>query len=242
MPPHQLLRADRGDDVHDLLPARPAALLGPGPERPVPIGRPIANTRAYLLDGALRPVPVGVAGELYVGGDGLALGYLGQPERTAERFVADPFAGGDGAPVGARLYRTGDRARYLPDGNIEFLGRLDQQVKIRGFRIEPAEVEAALVAHPDVREAAVVAREDTPGDKRLVAYVVAETGPDACPDAWRRFLGAKLPPYLVPSAFVPLPALPLNGSGKVDRRALPAPPCSGPVRAGRDGYVCGPAR
>ncbi|HVT15727.1 MAG TPA: amino acid adenylation domain-containing protein, partial [Thermoanaerobaculia bacterium] len=190
--------------------------------RAVPIGRPIANLRVHLLDAAGGPAPIGAPGHLHIGGAGLARGYWRRPGLTAERFVPDPF-GGASSP-GERLYATGDLARRRPDGAIEFLGRLDHQVKIRGVRIEPGEVEAALAAHPRVREAVVVARAGAVGGPRLVAYVAGHGG-GAAPDAeeLRRFLAARLPDPLLPALFVVLPALPLTPSGKVDRKALPAP-------------------
>src|SRR5262249_18061590 len=182
----------------------------------VPIGRPIANTRVYILDEQLQPVPIGVAGELCTSGAGLARGYLNRPELTAERFIANPFAALDGH---ARLYRTGDICRYLRDGTIEFLGRRDHQVKIRGFRVELGEIETALVAHHAVQQAAVVAREDHRGRRELVAYLVAKS--DLAVEALRQQLAEKLSGHMVPAKYVVLQSLPLNENGKVDRNALP---------------------
>jgi amino acid adenylation domain-containing protein len=185
----------------------------------IPIGRPIANTQIYLLDRHMQLVPIGVAGELYVGGDALARGYFNRPELTAERFIRHPFSD----VPGACLYKTGDWAHYRVDGTIELIGRLDHQVKIRGFRIELGEIEAVLVQPPAVQQAVVVAREDMPGDKRLAAYVVPQPQQMPAVSDLRGYLKAKLPDYMVPSAFVLLEALPLTPNGKVDRRALPAP-------------------
>ncbi|HEU0053984.1 MAG TPA: amino acid adenylation domain-containing protein, partial [Longimicrobium sp.] len=185
-----------------------------GGER-IPIGTPISNTRALVLDARGRPVPRGAAGEIHLGGRCVGLGYRNDPRKTAAAFVPDPF----GEP-GARMYRTGDLGRHRADGSIEYLGRVDQQVKIRGFRVEPGEVEARLRAHPAVREAVVVAREDQPGERRLVAYVAGDA---VEPDELRAHLSAHLPEPMVPAAFVRLDALPLTPNGKLDRRALPAP-------------------
>jgi amino acid adenylation domain-containing protein len=181
------------------------------------IGRPISNVQTYVLDEHLNAVPVGVKGELYIGGLGLARGYIHDPAKTAEKFIADPFS----SRPGARLYRTGDLVRWATTSEIEFLGRLDDQVKIRGFRIEPGEVEVALLQHPSVKEAVVVPRESVPGERILVAYVVASES--VGPVALRDHLRERLPDHLLPSAFVTLDRLPLNAHGKIDRRALPEP-------------------
>jgi len=185
----------------------------------VTIGRPVGNTEIFILDKILQPVPIGVAGELHIGGDGLARGYLKRPELTAERFIAHPL----NPDSKARLYKTGDLVRYLPNGNIEFLGRIDHQVKIRGFRIELGEIETVLRQHSSINDAVVVAREDTPGDKRVVAYFVATPGAAPTTAELRSFMKEKLPEFMLPSVFVTLRSMPLTPNGKVDRRALPAP-------------------
>ncbi|MET0400290.1 MAG: amino acid adenylation domain-containing protein, partial [Longimicrobiaceae bacterium] len=192
----------------------------------VPIGRAVAGSTVYVLDAEMEPVPVGWPGELCVGGHGLARGYLGRPDSTAAAFVPHPFSG----EAGARLYRTGDRVRWSAAGEIEFLGRADRQAKIRGFRIEPGEVEAALLSHPEVREAAVLVREDAPGERRLAAYVVARGDAPPGAEAMRAHLRRTLPDYMVPAAFVVLDRLPLTATGKTDRRALPAPEPAGGAR------------
>jgi amino acid adenylation domain-containing protein len=203
----------------------------------IPIGKPISNTQVYILDEQLEPVNSGTAGELYIGGDGLARGYFDRPELTAEKFIICPHpqplpqAWGRGARAGGeggeradspRLYKTGDLARYLPDGNIEFLGRIDNQVKIRGFRIELGEIEQTLAQYPDVRENVVLAHQPATGDKQLVAYIVPQSNSNYSIDRLRSFLQQRLPDYLIPSAFIRLESLPLTPNGKVDRHKLPA--------------------
>uniref|UniRef100_UPI00389A4693 non-ribosomal peptide synthetase n=1 Tax=Tumebacillus lacus TaxID=2995335 RepID=UPI00389A4693 len=191
----------------------------------VPIGRPIANIKLYILDERMQPVPIGVAGELYISGIGVAKGYLNRPELTAERFVPDPFE------TGANMYKTGDAARWLPDGNIEYIGRLDNQVKLRGLRIELGEVESVLGQHPAVREAVVTVREDVPGGPALVGYYVLSTDGEAGSEELRAHLKKHLPEYMVPSFFVELPEMPLSSNGKTQRSALPAPQASSQERS-----------
>ncbi len=192
----------------------------PAPEMVnMPVGRPIGNMRLYILNSQLQPVPIGVPGELYVGGIGVGRGYLNDPTRTNQAFISNPFL----SEAGSRLYKTGDLVRYLPDGNIEFLGRIDYQVKIRGFRIELGEIEANLSKHPAVERCVVIAREDIPGDQRLVAYIVPSSQPVPSVGEWRAYLKRTLPDYMIPAMFVTLASLPLTSNGKVNRRALPAP-------------------
>ncbi len=241
----EALPPDLAQIIKEQLPARLINLYGPtettvfsavyepGPiYTPLPIGSPIANTQCYILDQHMQPVPIGVVGELYIGGAGLARGYYRLPAVSAARFVPNPFAqpaaeqADSGLPSASasRLYRTGDLARYMPDGNIQYLGRSDFQVKIRGYRIEIGEIEVVLSQHPAIKEAVVIAREDLPNDKRLVAYVVAQ--PDASvpsSKALREFLATQLPPYMLPAVVVPLSAFPLTPNGKIDRKNLPAP-------------------
>jgi amino acid adenylation domain-containing protein len=195
------------------------------------IGRPIANTQIHILDENLHPVPSGTVGEVYIGGASVARGYRHRPELTAERFISNPFS----STPDCRLYKTGDRARYLPDGEIDFCGRIDDQIKIRGFRIEPNEVVAALAKHPSVREGFVIARELATGDKQLVAYVVLDPKAPPTHAALRNFLATQVPEYMIPASFVELESLPLNANGKIDRNAVPAPDPTNSLRD--DAYV-----
>src|SRR5215467_11813126 len=197
----------------------------------VPIGGPIANTQVYVLDDQLQPVPIGVAGELYTGGVGLARGYHQRPGLTAAAFLPHPWS----TEPGARLYKTGDLVRYGADGVLEFVGRRDAQVKIRGFRIEPGEIEALISQHPAVAATVLLARVDQPGEKRLVAYIVLQPESRVSAAELRRFVQAQLPAYMVPTAFVFLETLPLTSNGKVDRRLLPPP--DGAVRGEEEGFV-----
>lgn len=217
-PPGRLLNAYGPTECTTFATWYPVHSLEPN-ARSVPIGTPLSNTTAYVLDESMRPVPIGVIGELYLGGAGVAREYLNRPDLTAEKFVPDPFA----RRGGERLYRTGDRVRFLPGGDIEFIGRRDFQVKIHGFRIEPGEVESVVAQHPDVRQVSVVVREDTPGAKRLVAYLVARDGRILDVEQIQGYLREKLPQYMVPSAFVTLAEIPLNANGKVNRALLPPP-------------------
>jgi amino acid adenylation domain-containing protein/non-ribosomal peptide synthase protein (TIGR01720 family) len=194
------------------------ALLGKGATEPPSIGRPISNTQIYILDANHQPVPIGVPGELYIGGDGLARGYLNRPELTLEKFIPNPFSHN----LSARLYKTGDLVRYLPDGNIEYIGRIDNQVKIRGFRIELGEIETILNSHPQIQQAVVIATAEIAGNKRLVAYIVTSND-TLTTNELRDFLRSKLPEYMVPSIFVILDTLPLTPNGKIDKKSLPAP-------------------
>lgn len=211
--------------LYDVPPGAPEE----GGQGGVPIGRPVDNCSAYVLgpDGGL--LPAGVPGELHIGGEGLARGYVGSPGMTSERFIPDPFSAGDGT----RLYRTGDLARWLPEGVLEFLGRTDQQVKIRGFRVEPGEIETLLREHPGVRDAAVIPREEIPGELRLVAYCALRGGARFDPGGFREYLKGKLPSHMIPSVFVPLDIFPTTVAGKVDRRAFPSPQGEAPRPAGR---------
>jgi acyl carrier protein len=199
-----------------------SALIAPGAEagNQLPtIGRPIDNVQIYILDNNMRQIPVGETGEIYIGGAGLARGYRNRPDLTAEKFVANPFS----FEPEARLYKTGDLARFLPDGQIAFRGRVDEQIKIRGYRIEPAEIVKVLDEHPAVQASAVVAREMEAGDKTLVAYIVPASSIDPTHTELRNFIASRMPQYMLPAIFVKIDVLPLNNSGKVDRGALPAP-------------------
>jgi len=209
----------------------PPDLLGDGPPS---IGRPIANTQIYILDEHLHQVPAGVTGELYIGGAGVAKGYLNRPELTAERFIPDPFSD----EPDAQLYKTGDLAQYLADDQIAFIGRSDHQIKIRGYRIEPGEIEYVLNKNPSIQKSVVVAREDISGDKRLIAYIVLAPGAHATASALRDSLKKHLLDYMIPAAFVVLEAFPLTPNGKLDRVALPAP---NPTNTLLDGTVSAPS-
>jgi len=187
----------------------------------VPIGRPIANTQLYVLDSAMNPVPLGATGELYIGGDGVARGYLNRPDLTRKSFVSNPFAAA--GSKASRLYKTGDHVRYLPDGNLEFIGRIDDQVKVRGYRVEPGEIEGVLTTNPNVKSAKVILREDSSAGQSLVAYVVPRSRPFPSAAELRQFVKQRLPTFMVPACYVVLPSLPLTPNGKVDREALPAP-------------------
>jgi len=202
------------------------------PKRNAPIGRAVQNMQIYLLDRGGQIVPFGVPGEIHIGGVGVAQGYLNRPNLTAERFIADPF----NPKSQARLYKTGDIARYLPDGNIQFIGRTDFQIKFRGYRIEPGEIEAALRQHPAVRDTAVIVREDEPNNQRLVGYIVPSENQTVDKHGLRRYLNQKLPPYMVPNVFVLLDALPLTPSDKVDRKRLPKPSTNDTMH-GTDDYI-----
>ena len=186
---------------------------------PQTIGRPIANTQIYILDPYGNPSPIGMPGEIYIGGAGVARGYFNRPELTAEKFIPNPFS----SEINSRLYRTGDLGRFLPDGKIELVGRTDHQVKVRGFRIELGEIESVLSQHPEVRDAVVAVREDRPGDKVLIAYVVGLSGSSVEADQLKQFLRARLPAYMIPSGWVRLASFPQTPNGKIDRAALPAP-------------------
>ena len=216
---HQLL--ERGDSLWNMYGPTETTVWSTRKEiksaEEINIGRPIGNTQIYVLDRELQPVPIGVAGEMYIGGEGLARGYVNRPELTGEKFIEHPFRAGE------RLYRTGDLARYGVEGEIEFLGRSDHQVKIRGFRIELGEIESAMSRHERVRQAVVVAREDRPGDKRLVAYYSTVDGEEIAPSGLRGLLKESLADYMVPSAFLCLESFPLTPNGKIDRGSLPAP-------------------
>jgi len=194
---------------------------------PVTVGPPIDNTQFYVLDSNAQPVPMGVPGELFIGGDGVARGYYKRPDLTTERFLPDPFRDSPGA----RMYRSGDLVRRLPSGDLEFLGRLDGQIKLRGFRIELGEIESALAQHPSVKQASVVVREDVPGDKRLVAYLLPNAGGIPAAGQLRTFLLTTLPDYMVPAGFITITAIPLTPNGKIDRKALPAPDWANQARA-----------